>query len=100
WTPVPPKTGPPVPEKSFQIELPPYNQDLADAGKLASHGFGFINSFNTELAVGGTHAMPMPLEAGTTKNNFDFLQVIDWKKAEQVVAAGKFVNRNGMRVVT
>ena len=100
WYHVDPKTGRLVPEKSFQIELPPYNQDLADAGKLASHGFGFINSFNTELAVGGTHAMAMPLEAGTTKNNFDFLQVIDWKKAEQVVAAGKFVERNGMRVVT
>jgi len=89
------KTGRMVPEKSFQIELPPYNQDLADAGKLASEGFGFINSFNTEMAVGDQAA----LEVGTTKNNFDYLQVIDWKKAEQVVAAGKFVIRNGIRVV-
>ena len=54
WYFIDPKTGRLVPEKSFQIELPPYNQDLADAGKLASDGFGFINSFNTELAVGGT----------------------------------------------
>ncbi|HEY8654524.1 MAG TPA: hypothetical protein VIL87_15755, partial [Dermatophilaceae bacterium] len=95
WFFIDPKTGRMVPEKSFQIELPPYNQDLADAGKLASQGFGFINSFNTELAVGDKAG----LEVGTTKNNFDYLQVIDWKKAEQIVAAGKFVTRNGMRVV-
>jgi nitrous-oxide reductase len=95
WYFIDPKTGRMVPEKSFQIELPPYNQDLADAGKLASQGFGFINSFNTELAVGDKAG----LEVGTTKNNFDYLQVIDWKKAEKVVAAGKFVKRNGMRVV-
>jgi nitrous-oxide reductase len=27
-----------VPEQSFAIELPPYWQDLADAGKLVSDG--------------------------------------------------------------
>ena len=95
WYFINPKTGRMVPEKSFQVELPPYNQDLADAGKLSSQGFGFINSFNTEMAVGDKAG----LEVGTTKNNFDYLQVIDWKKAEKVVAAGKFVKRNGMRVV-
>jgi nitrous-oxide reductase len=95
WYFIDPKTGRMVPEKSFQVELPPYNQDLADAGKLSSQGFGFINSFNTEMAVGDKAG----LEVGTTKNNFDFLQVVDWKKAEKVVAAGKFVTRNGMRVV-
>jgi len=95
WFFIDPKSGRMLPEKSFQVELPPYNQDLADAGKLASHGFGFINSFNTELAVGNKAG----LEVGTTKNNFDYLQVIDWKKAEKVVAAGKFIMRNGIRVV-
>jgi nitrous-oxide reductase len=42
------------PEQSWAIELPPYTQDLADAGKLDSDGWAFINSFNTEMAVGGT----------------------------------------------
>jgi nitrous-oxide reductase len=93
------ETGRLVPEKSFQIELPPYNQDLADMGKLASYGFGFINSFNTELAVGGDLDKKPAVEVGSTKNNFDFLHVIDWKKAEKVVAAGKYIMRNGMRVV-
>jgi len=95
WYFIDPKSGRMVPEKSFQVELPPYNQDLADAGKLASDGFGFINSFNTEMAVGHKAG----LEVGTTKNNFDYLQVIDWKKAEKVVAAGKFIKRNGIRVI-
>jgi nitrous-oxide reductase len=99
WYHVDPKSGRLVPEKSFQIELPPYNQDLADIGKLASDGFGFINSFNTELAVGGDLSKKPAAEVGSTKNNFDFLHVIDWKKAEEVVAAGKFIIRKGMRVV-
>lgn len=100
WYHVNPKTGRLMPEESFQIEIPPYNQDLADMGKLASDGFGFINSFNTELAIGGDLDGKPAVEVGSTKNNFDFLHVIDWKKAEKVVAAGKFIMRNGMRVVT
>ncbi|MCY7288154.1 MAG: Sec-dependent nitrous-oxide reductase [Cryobacterium sp.] len=100
WYSIDQQTGRMVPEKSFQIELPPYNQDLADMGKLASDGFGFINSFNTELAVGGNMHKKPPVEIGSTKNNFDFLHVIDWKKAEKLVAAGRYVMRNGMRVVS
>ena len=99
WYHVDPKSGRLVPEKSFQIELPPYSQDLADMGKLASHGFGFINSFNTELAVGGDLEKLPAIEVGSSKNNYDYLHVIDWKKAEKVVAAGNYVMRKGMRVV-
>ncbi|MCK5343670.1 MAG: cytochrome C, partial [Candidatus Heimdallarchaeota archaeon] len=32
-------------DASFTFELPPYSQDLSDAGKLASDGWGFTNSF-------------------------------------------------------
>ncbi len=86
--------------KSFQIELPPYTQDLADAGKLTSFGFGFINSYNTEMAVGGDMpGGPGPLEALATKNDYDFLHIIDWKLAEEVVKAGKTKTLNGMRVI-
>lgn len=92
------KTGRLAPQKSFQIELPPYVQDLADMGKLASDGFGFINSMNTELASGGMD-MKAPMEVEASKNTYDYLHVIDWKKAEKVVAAGNYVMRNGMRVV-
>jgi nitrous-oxide reductase len=92
-------TGRLVPEKSFQIELPPYVQDLADMGKLASDGLGFINSMNTELATGGMDMNMAPMEVESSKNTYDYLHVIDWKKAEQVVAAGNYVMRDGMRVV-
>ena len=40
------ETGRMVVEDSFQIELPPYTQDLADAGKGPSYGYAFINSYN------------------------------------------------------
>jgi nitrous-oxide reductase len=86
--------------RSFQIELPPYNQDLADAGKLASDGFIFINSFNTEMAVGGVAEGGEPLEIGASQRDFDYLHILDWKKAEQVVADGGYEERNGMRVIT
>lgn len=86
--------------RSFQVELPPYNQDLADAGKLASDGWGFINSYNTEMAIGGNMEGRPALEAGASARDFDFLHIINWKKAEQVVAAGKFEMRNGIRVIT
>ncbi|MBG7601756.1 MAG: cytochrome C, partial [Gammaproteobacteria bacterium] len=36
------------PENSFTFELPPYSQDLSDAGKGPSDGWGFTNSFCTE----------------------------------------------------
>jgi nitrous-oxide reductase len=74
--------------RSFAIELPPYAQDLADAGKLASDGYVFLNSFDTERAYGDTAAGNPPLESGASQNDMDFLHVIDWKKAEQLVAAG------------
>jgi nitrous-oxide reductase len=85
--------------RSFQIELPPYNQDLADAGKLASDGWGFINSYNTEMAIGGNMEGRPPLEAGASARDFDYLHIINWKKAEDVVRAGKVVMKNGIRVI-
>jgi nitrous-oxide reductase len=88
------------PSKSIQIELPPYWQDLCDAGKGLSNGWLFCNSFNTELAIGGIEKGNPPFEAGTTKNDTDYLHVINWKRAEEVVAAGKFKLLNGMKVIT
>ena len=38
--------------QSFAIELPPYWQDLCDAGKGPSDGLIFCNSINTEMATG------------------------------------------------
>ena len=86
--------------ESFQIELPPYTQDLADSGKGASYGYAFINSYNAEMATGGIEQGKPPLEVGASQLDFDYLHIINWKKAEQVVAAGKFTKLNGIRVIT
>jgi nitrous-oxide reductase len=85
--------------KSFQLELPPYTQDLADSGKGASDGFAFINSYNVEMATGGIAQGKPPLEVGASQLDFDYLHIINWKKAEQVVAAGKYTELNGIRVI-
>ena len=58
------KTGRMDLAKSFQIELPPYTQDLADSGKLVSDGWVFINSYNSEMAFGGNNEGGKPLEVG------------------------------------
>lgn len=85
--------------RSFQIELPPYTQDLADAGKGASYGYAFINSYNAEMATGGIQQGRAPLEVGASQRDFDYLHIVNWQKAEQVVAAGKFIEVNGIRVI-
>ena len=39
------------------------------------------------------------MEAGASKNNFDYLHAINWKKAAEVVKAGKAEDMNGMKVI-
>ncbi|HET9450954.1 MAG TPA: nitrous-oxide reductase, partial [Aggregicoccus sp.] len=88
-----------IPEQSWGVELPPYMQDLADAGKRASDGYVFINSFNTEMATGGILDGNPPIESGASQNDTDFLHIINWKKAEQLVAAGKARTIKGVKVL-
>ncbi len=85
--------------KSWGIELPPYTQDLADAGKLGSDGWAFINSFNTEMATGGTLAGKPPIESGASQNDMDYMHIINWKKAEELVNAGKAIEIKGVKVL-
>lgn len=84
---------------SFALELPPYWQDLADAGKNASDRFFFINSFNVEMAVGGVEKGNPPFEAGVSKRDMDYLHIVDWKKAEAAFKAGKAKKINGFPVL-
>lgn len=85
--------------RSFQIELPPYWQDLCDAGKGVSDGWVFCNSINTELATGGIELGLPPFEAGTAQRDMDYLHIINWKKAEELVKAGKVETINGIQVL-
>jgi nitrous-oxide reductase len=93
------KAGRLLPEKSWAIELPPYMQDLSDAGKLASDGWVFINSFDTERAYGGNAEGSPPLESGASQNDMDYMHIIDWRRAEALVAEGRTVEIAGMRVI-
>ena len=82
------ETGKLEPENSFTFELGPYSQDLSDAGKGPSMGWGFTNSFCTERYVGGIENDRPPFEAGCSSKDTDFLHVTNWQKAAELVAAG------------
>ncbi|WP_457595675.1 Sec-dependent nitrous-oxide reductase, partial [Hydrogenimonas sp.] len=94
------KKGRILPEKSFTIEMPPYMQDLSDAGKEASDGWGFTNSFNSEMYTGGIEKGLPPFEAGMSRNDTDFLHVYNWKKLAKLAENPKNVKMvNGHRVI-
>jgi len=88
------------PENSFSIELPPYSQDLSDAGKGPSDGWSFTNSFCAERYIGGVESGRPPFEAGCSSSDTDYLHVINWKKAEEVFKAGKVTKINGHAVIS
>ncbi len=87
------------PSQSFAVELPPYGQDLSDFGKLASSGWSFTNSFCSERYVGGIERGRPPFEAGCSAKDTDYLHVINWKKAAELVKAGKAKKINGFPVL-
>jgi len=87
------------PSKSFSIELPPYTQDLSDAGKFVSDGWSFTNSLCSERYVGGIEKGRPPFEAGCSANDHDYMHVINWKKAEELYKAGKTVMVNDHPVI-
>ncbi|MES9877529.1 MAG: Sec-dependent nitrous-oxide reductase [Candidatus Sedimenticola sp. PURPLELP] len=85
---------------SFTFEMPPYSQDLADAGKGPSYGWGFNNSFCSERYVGGIERGRPPFEAGCSSKDTDFMHVTNWKKAEELVKAGKIKKSKGQYLIT
>jgi nitrous-oxide reductase len=87
-------------DQSFAMELPPYWQDLCDAGKLVSEGWVFCGSFNTERATGeGADGSGEPFEAGASARDNDYLHVINLDKAAEIAAAGNTFDVNGFPVV-
>jgi len=95
------KEGRIKPDQSFTFEMPPYSQDLSDAGKGPSYGWGFTNSFCSERYVGGIEKGRPPFEAGCSSKDTDFLHVTNWKKAAELVKAGKIGKKvNGMTLIS
>lgn len=86
-------------EQSFSIELPPYWQDLADAGKGPSDGWMFSNSLNTEMSTGGIMQGQPPVEAGASLRDMDYMTVINWRKAAEFVDGGSVEDLLGMRMI-
>jgi nitrous-oxide reductase len=68
---------------AFQILVPGYDYDLAHAGKGPSHGWAFFTCYNTEQAN-------TLLEVNASQNDKDFIAAVNWKKAEEYIASGKF----------
>ncbi|DAB40554.1 MAG TPA: cytochrome C [Sulfurovum sp. UBA12169] len=86
-----PKIGRIQEKESFTLELPPYMQDLSDAGKNMSFGWGFTNSFNSEMYTGGIEVGLPPFEAGCSRNDTDFLHVYNWQKLAELAKDPKNV---------
>ncbi|WP_298749709.1 Sec-dependent nitrous-oxide reductase [uncultured Arcobacter sp.] len=94
------KIGRILPKNSFTIEMPPYHQDLSDAGKGVSYGWGFTNSFNTEMYTGGIEVGNPPNEAGMSRNDTDFLHVYNWEKLAEIAKDPKNVKViNGHNII-
>ncbi len=68
----------------WQIKMPPFDYDLGDAGKLASDGWVFFTSYNTEKATG-------KLEVTSTQRDRDYIAAVDWRLAEKLAAQGDMV---------
>ena len=73
---------------------------MSDAGKNASDGWSFTNSFCTEMYFGGIESGRPPFEAGCSSRDVDYLHVVNWKKAEQLVEQGKYKLIRGHKVIT
>ena len=68
---------------AFQVLLPAFDYDLAHSGKGKSHGWTFFTSYNTEQ-------QSTLLEVGASQHDKDYIAAINWKKAEEYLAQGKF----------
>jgi nitrous-oxide reductase len=65
-----------------------------------SEGWSFTNSFCSERYVGGIEKGRPPYEAGCSAKDTDYLHVFNWKKAVEVVKAGKGIKIiNGHKVI-
>ncbi|WP_415062292.1 Sec-dependent nitrous-oxide reductase [Bdellovibrio sp.] len=78
-------------EVAFQLLVPGIDYDLASCGKGMSHGYCFLTSYNSEKAS-------TLIEINASKNDKDLLAIVNWKKAEECVAAGKAKTVDGRHV--
>jgi nitrous-oxide reductase len=78
--------------QGFQILMPPFDFDLADAGKLVSDGWVFFTCYNTERATG-------KLETTASQRDRDYIAAVNWKAAEAALAKGAGDVIGGVKVL-
>jgi nitrous-oxide reductase len=76
----------------FEILMPPFDYDLADAGKGPSAGWEFFTCYNSEMAYDS-------LEIKASQNEMDFIAAVDWRVAQKAVDEGKAKTINGAPVL-
>ncbi len=79
-------------EVAWQVLTPPFNWDLASTGKGPSHGWTFYSSYNTEMAG-------EVLEVNASQLDRDLGAALNWKAAEEAIAAGNFTEVDGVRMI-
>ncbi|MEO5995940.1 MAG: Sec-dependent nitrous-oxide reductase [Chitinophagaceae bacterium] len=67
---------------AFQLQCPAVNFDLSHAGKNKSSGWFFFSCYNSEQAN-------TLLEVNASKRDKDFIMAVNWRKAEELIKAGK-----------
>ncbi|MDP6908021.1 MAG: Sec-dependent nitrous-oxide reductase [Flavobacteriales bacterium] len=67
----------------FQVMTPGFDYDKAHPGRGKSHGWMFFTTYNTEEAN-------TLLEVNASQHDKDYIAAVNWKKAEEYLAAGKF----------
>jgi len=77
---------------AWQLLMPPFDYDLGDAGKLASDGWMFLTSYNSERATG-------KLEVTASQRDQDYIAAVDWRAAEKAITDGKFEMIGGVKVI-
>ncbi len=76
----------------FEILMPPFDWDLADAGKGPSHGWVFFTCYNSEMAFDS-------LEVKASQHEMDYVAVVDWRAAQKAVDEGKATTIGGAPVL-
>jgi nitrous-oxide reductase len=76
----------------FEILMPPFDWDLADAGKGPSHGWTFFTCYNSESAYDS-------LEVKASQAEMDYVAAVDWRAAQAAVDAGKAKTIGGAPVL-
>jgi nitrous-oxide reductase len=88
-------------EMSWQVELPPYWQDLSILGRGDHADLAFCNSMNSEMSTGRSTSDAPPMEIGASLNEMDYLHVVLWEDAETLVDSGsdQVIEKDGILVI-